>query len=1287
MTVHDLLTALRAHGEVGLVQGRLRVRARQSALTSELRAEVSARKPELIAALEAEAAGVVARGRDIIADLAARGITVGLGAEGTPWAAPADLLEEGYLALLAAHREEVLAALRTAPAVGLPPDVACRHPHVVVSNGALECQRCDMRRPLPLADDSDAAPSERETHEQLVADGRDIIAALADRGITTRLDEEGRPWVAPSEVVDEADRALLAAHRDAVLAALGAEAAYPGPVLHDEARGQAAIDREYLSMVHIDVASDDPQVVDEIAAVLARHPGPDPVQLHFVVRGCEVVMQAGDRFRVAGGEALKAELDAHFEREVVRLEAVGPRPAPVDDGAGMPGVKPEAGIVHEADELAVLHWVPSPAGIEAMPRERSDAARASQPPAVLQGHLMATGGPVPGQEGRPASPGAEPTGGSQPGTVAPLALFDGSDAQRRDPEPVGAGNGGGEEPPTIEAGAQAFAVEPVLVATAAELEQALPGLLAEPVLGFDTEATGLDALTSRLRLIQLAARDRVYVVDAFRLDPRLLQPVLDLAQRLVGHNMKYDLRMLMAAGIRLPADIGRRISDTMLAGQLLGAELDGRRYRLADLAQRYLGVELDKTEQVSDWSGELTADQLAYAARDAAVLLPLRDHLRAELERARLNEVAGIEHRALPAMVWLEQTGAPFDQAAWLALADIAKERRRLLERELDAMAPSDSPPLPLAGLADGSSRWNSPAQVRRLLADRGVMLPDTRDETLHEHHDDDPLIPVLLQHREAAKLCGTYGREFLRFVHPVTGRIHADFFQLGSEAGRMSCVSSDTLVEMPRDLVAYPNGVPITEVRPGDWVYAFDWQRELVLRRVKWVAQTGVRRTVVITAENSDHHRITLRATPDHLIRLRNGDWRPAGSLMHRPGSPTRNDGPRLMAMVRRAVDDGYVKFFPHSVARYAAGTTGGGKNREHCWVLEKVLGRRISSKADVHHRDGNRANNHPANLEALPVNDHSGNRHIHPWWGNGHCRPGPDLYQGPTDYRVISVEAGLLEPVWDMEVEGDHNFIANGICVHNCARPNLQQVPHAGEYRACFRAPEGRVLVGADYSQIEPRIAAEISGEERLLAAYRDRRDVYRQVASELGVERSVAKTIVLGALYGLGARGLVRRLKADAGIVMAEAQARSYLDAFFAGYPALDRWRSSRRGDRAVATRTLSGRRRLRVEAYTQKVNTPIQGSAADIFKLAMALLHERRDVAPGAHLVLSVHDELVLEVDEAEAEVARHWLARCMREAGQVYLERVPVVVEVGVGATWAETKKTAAPVEEVDEWAA
>jgi DNA polymerase-1 len=785
-----------------------------------------------------------------------------------------------------------------------------------------------------------------------IASGCDILAALAARGITVRLGDDGRLWAGPTEAIDESDRSLLTEHREEVVAALQAA---PSAGLEASADGaELEADGERRPAVHIVLPGCDARLLDEVAAALFRHPGPDVVLLHFEIDGWEVAMQAGKRFRVAACPELQADLEACLQP--VKLSAA-PTSAPA---------------------------IPVPAAV---------------------GTAM-----------------AEPA-------AAPAAVF------RLEPTSLD------DDRPRVVAGAQAIQPDRVMVTAAWEWERVKADLLTEPVLGLDTEATGLDPFTSSLRLVQLATRGRVYVVDVFRLDAHLLRPLLDGAQRLVGHNLKYDLRMLMAAGLRLPADMGHRLSDTMLAGQLLGAGLDGLRYRLADLAQRYLGVVLDKTGQVSDWSGDLTDDQLAYAARDAAVLLPLRDHLRSELERADLGRVAGIESRALPAMAWLEQSGAPFDQTAWLALAEIAEEQRRRLERELDALAPSELGLLPLAGLEEVSTRWSSPKQVMQLLESRGVVLTDTRDETLHEHHGDDPLIPLLLDHRDAAKRSGAFGREFLRFVHPATGRIHADFFQLGSASGRVSC------------------------------------------------------------------------------------------------------------------------------------------------------------------------------------------------------------------------------------------------------RRPNLQQIPHAAEYRACFRASVGRALVGADFSSIEPRIAAEISGEEQLISAFRERRDVYRQVASELGVARSVSKTIVLGALYGLGARGLVRRLNADAGVDMTEEQAHSYLDAFFGRYQVLGRWREGRRSDGPVATRTLSGRRRLNVVEYTQKINTPIQSAAADVFKLAMGLLCESREIVPSARLVLSVHDELVVEVDEAEADTARRWLAACMRQAGEHFLKRVPVAVEVGVGPTWADTKMTATPVEDNEEAAA
>ena len=124
MTVRDVLAALRASGEVRVVEGRLHIRGSQSALTPKLRAAVEECKPELIAVLEAEAAAErVCDGRDIVAALGDRGITVRLAEDGTIWAGPANLIDEADRALLAAHRGEVLADLRARDAVVQRPEI------------------------------------------------------------------------------------------------------------------------------------------------------------------------------------------------------------------------------------------------------------------------------------------------------------------------------------------------------------------------------------------------------------------------------------------------------------------------------------------------------------------------------------------------------------------------------------------------------------------------------------------------------------------------------------------------------------------------------------------------------------------------------------------------------------------------------------------------------------------------------------------------------------------------------------------------------------------------------------------------------------------------------------------------------------------------------------------------------------------------------------------------------------------------------------------------------------
>ncbi|HET6439174.1 MAG TPA: DNA polymerase I [Anaeromyxobacter sp.] len=253
----------------------------------------------------------------------------------------------------------------------------------------------------------------------------------------------------------------------------------------------------------------------------------------------------------------------------------------------------------------------------------------------------------------------------------------------------------------------------------------------------------------------------------------------------------------------------------------------------------------------------------------------------------------------------------------------------------------------------------------------------------------------------------------------------------------------------------------------------------------------------------------------------------------------------------------------------------------------------------------------------------------------------------------------------------------------------PNLQNIPVRTELsrriRAAFVAPPGRRLVSADYSQIELRILAHYSDDPALLAAFRDRQDVHTRTAAEtFGVSaelvtpemRRVAKVLNFGIAYGLSAYGLSQRLDLPA------AEAQAIIDRYFARYAGV-------RGyvDQAVAlarrngeSRTLFGRVRpmpeigsrnpaLRMAAERTAINMPIQGTAADIVKMAMIRVQAAlRREQPDALLLLQVHDELVLEVGERAVEAVGELLRREMAAAATL---KVPLEVEVGSGKSWAD----------------
>ena len=258
--------------------------------------------------------------------------------------------------------------------------------------------------------------------------------------------------------------------------------------------------------------------------------------------------------------------------------------------------------------------------------------------------------------------------------------------------------------------------------------------------------------------------------------------------------------------------------------------------------------------------------------------------------------------------------------------------------------------------------------------------------------------------------------------------------------------------------------------------------------------------------------------------------------------------------------------------------------------------------------------------------------------------------------------------------------------------SNPNLQNIPIRNDLgrriRQAFVAKPGHVLVSADYSQIELRILAHFSGDPAFLEAFRSGDDVHQRTAAEVfGVppasvtaeQRRIAKAINFGLAFGQSDFGLAQVLR------IPRAQAKAYIESYFARYAGVRAYmeRSIADAREQSESSTLLGRRRPLPEihstraqdrSYAERIarNTPIQGSAADLLKLAMIRVDRAIEAgaspAREAALLLTVHDELVFELPAARAEEFKHWVKG---EMEAVYTLEVPLVVDVGVGPTWGE----------------
>jgi DNA polymerase I len=282
----------------------------------------------------------------------------------------------------------------------------------------------------------------------------------------------------------------------------------------------------------------------------------------------------------------------------------------------------------------------------------------------------------------------------------------------------------------------------------------------------------------------------------------------------------------------------------------------------------------------------------------------------------------------------------------------------------------------------------------------------------------------------------------------------------------------------------------------------------------------------------------------------------------------------------------------------------------------------------------------------------------------------------------RAILPETGRIHTTYEQAVAATGRLSSQN--------PNLQNIPIrtalGREIRSAFVAPPGHVILAADYSQVELRLLAHLSHDESLIEAFKKGEDVHVHTASLIfdvpkesvtRVMRGQAKTVNFGVIYGMGEAALAKQT----GVTKAEAA--RFIEAYFTRYAGVKRFMDETiaKGRAGEAVRTLMGRRRflpnlhsanrgLRMEAERVAKNTPIQGTAADLMKIAMVTIGARPSVpgVSGVKMVMTVHDELVFEVPVDGVEKTGQFVREAMASAMKL---DVPLVVDVGHGPNWAD----------------
>ena len=583
---------------------------------------------------------------------------------------------------------------------------------------------------------------------------------------------------------------------------------------------------------------------------------------------------------------------------------------------------------------------------------------------------------------------------------------------------------------------------------------------------FDTETLQLQPERGKLRLLQLGsgARNTVVLIDCFDLDKsewvKLRRFFGSPVRYWLAHNAVFDLGWLQEHDIYPHG----WVRCSMLASRLLTNGMPFPKHGLANVVKRYLGTELSKEQQRSDWSGDLSDEQLDYAANDVVALMQLDEILDHKIGRDRLSEAYGLECRALPAMAQMWRTGLPWNAAN-------LQQRKEDYEVDIKAL------------------EKDFILQLDHALPE-GKKLPRDEDGSFN------------LRAKDEGKL------------RDNTKRYKG--FNLNSPKQLLEKLT-DLLNETPKDA----NGKPSASRQ-------------------------------VLRSYAADHEVIQIYL-----------EWK-------------RADKRRQMI-------------------------------------------NSIQEKMD----------------------------------GDGFVR---------ASYMQLGAESGRM----------------------SCIKPNNQQIPRDPQFRGCVEAPEGYLLVDADFGQMELRLAAAIAGDERMISAFQRGEDLHTVTAETIGCSRQIAKSANFGLLYGSGAKGL-RNYAGGSGITMTVERAGEIRKDWLNAFSGIAEWQQEMakesqetEGDKWADTRIpVSGMRRYLqgdMNRLTVRCNTPIQGAGAAILKCALGklwpLVHEAGEET--VRIAAAVHDEILLLVREDAAEEWAACLKQVMEEAEAKWLGDIPALAEVSIGKTWMET---------------